>query len=248
VIRIMTRAVFVVLALLAAASTASAQRWGRGATPDAGVCFYQDASFRGDYFCARSGESIRSMPNGMNDRISSIRVFGNAEVTVFKDVDFRGGSQRFDSNIRSLVNEGWNDRISSIRVQAAGSGRFGDRRSEGDRRREDPDVLVRRAYQDILQRDPDPAGLRIYRSHVIDDGWTEEQVRSALRSSPEFRELTTMTPAKAREVVRRAYLAVLQREPDAGAQGYINHVLRDKWSQQDVEQELRKSPEYRNKR
>jgi hypothetical protein len=248
VVRNMMRALFAIVALLAASSTASAQRWGRGPTPDAGACFYEDANFRGDYFCARTGESIHSMPNGMNDSISSIRMFGSAEVTVFRDVDFRGGSQRFDSNIRNLANEGWNDRVSSIRVQAAGSSRFGDRRPEGDRRREDPDVLVRRAYQDVLQRDPDPVGLRTYRSHVIDDGWTEEQVRSSLRRSPEFRELTTMTRAKAQEIVRRAYLAVLKREPDGGAEGYINNVLRDKWSQQDVERELRKSPEFRNKR
>jgi hypothetical protein len=242
------RTLFAIVALLAASSTASAQRWGHGPTPGAGACFYQDANFRGDYFCARSGESISSMPNGMNDGISSIRLFGSAEVTVFKDVDFRGGSQRFDGNIRNLVDEGWNDRISSLRVQAAGSGRFDDRSSRDNRRGPDPDVTVRRAYQDILQRDPDPAGLRMYRSHIIDDGWTEEQVRAALRSGPEYRELTTMTRPKAQEIVRRAYLAALKREPDAGAEGYVNNVLRNKWSQEDVERELRKSPEYRNKK
>lgn len=247
-VRNMMRTLFVIVALLAASSTASAQRWGREATPGAGACFYQDANFRGDYFCARSGESISSMPNGMNDRISSIRLFGSAEVTVFKDVDFRGGSRRFDANIRNLVDEGWNDRISSLRVQAAGSDRFGDRSSRDNRRGPDPDVIIRRAYQDTLQRDPDPAGLRMYRSHIIDDGWTEEQVRAALRGSAEYRELTTMTRPKAQEIVRRAYLAVLKREPDAGAEGYINNVLRNKWSQEDVERELRKSPEYRNKK
>ena len=55
-----------------------------------------------------------------------------------------------------------------------------------------------------------------------------------------------MTRAKAEEIVRQAYLAVLKREPDQGSQGYVNRILRDKWTQQDVERELRRSPEYRN--
>ena len=47
--------------------------------------------------------------------------------------------------------------------------------------------------------------------------------------------------------MRRAYLSVLKREPDAGSQGYVDRVLRDQWSQADVERELRKSDEYRNR-
>ena len=92
-------------------------------------------------------------------------------------------------------------------------------------------------------RYPDPA------VQILDDRWTEEQVRESLRSSPEFREKVTMTREKAEAIVRNAYLAVLKREPDAaGSQGYINSVLRDKWSQEDVERELRKSPEARERR
>ena len=52
---------------------------------------------------------------------------------------------------------------------------------------------------------------------------------------------------KAEEIVRRAYHSVLGREPDAGARGYVNRVLRDKWTQQDVERELRRSAEYRQR-
>jgi hypothetical protein len=58
-----------------------------------------------------------------------------------------------------------------------------------------------------------------------------------------------LTRPKAAEMVRRAYLAVLKREPDpAGAEGFINAAMKNKWSQADVENELRKSPEYRNKK
>jgi TorA maturation chaperone TorD len=112
-------------------------------------------------------------------------------------------------------------------------------------RHEDADRIVRRAYQDILDREPDEAGLRQYRSRIIDDGWSEAQVREALRKSPEYRQKNTMTRQKAQEIVRRAYLAVLKREPDAGSRGYVDRVLREKWTQSDVERELRRSPEYR---
>jgi hypothetical protein len=113
------------------------------------------------------------------------------------------------------------------------------------RGRDDADRIVRRAYQDILDREPDEAGLRQYRSRIIDDGWSEAQVRDALRKSPEYRQKSVMTRQKAQEIVRRAYLAVLKREPDAGSRGYVDRILRDKWTQSDVERELRKSPEYR---
>jgi len=111
----------------------------------------------------------------------------------------------------------------------------------------DVDRIVRRAYEDILDREPDATGLRLYHSRMIDDGWSERDVREALRKSPEYRQKSTMTREKAEEIVRRAYLSVLGREPDPGSRSYVDKVLRDHWSEQDVARELRKSPEYRNK-
>ena len=231
-----TCALFAGFVMLAASSTAAAQRWGRGPFPREGVCFFKDPNFNGDYFCAGIGDSFGKVPDDMNDRISSLKVFGRAEVTVFRDARFGGGSTSFRGNIKNLKNEGWNDRITSLRV--GGSSLGGGH---------DPDRIIRRAYQDILHREPDEGGYRQYRNRIQKDGWTEEEVRNSLRSSPEYRELSTMTPAKAQDIVRRAYLSVLKREPDAGSQGYVNRVLRDSWSQADVERELRKSDEYRNR-
>jgi hypothetical protein len=243
-------------ALLTLSSTALAQRWGREEVPREGACFFKDPNFHGEYFCIRTGRNVGSVPGDMNDRISSIRIFGRAEVTVFKDVQFDGRSERFDTDIRNLKAEGWNDLISSVRVRHISGGGFDGRRDDnrgfGRRddvgRRDDPDRIVRRAYQDVLDREPDQAGLRLYRSRIIDDGWSEAQVREALRTSPEYREKSTMTMPKAQEVVRRAYLAVLGREPDPGSRSYVVKVFREHWSQEDVERELRKSPEYRNSR
>jgi hypothetical protein len=237
-------------AALVASSPASAQRWGRERTPRDGACFYKDADYRGDYFCVRAGDDLSSLPPGMNDKISSIRIFGRAEVTVFKDHHFEGRSARVDGDVRNLRRSDWNDRISSIEVRGPSRGdhgRSGDRRSSG-RYQQDADRIVQRAYKDVLDRQPDAAGLRLYRSRILDDGWTENQVRDALRSSPEYRTKNAMTRPKAQEIVRQAYLSVLKREPDAGSRGYVDRVLRDHWTQQDVERELRKSPEYRNRR
>jgi hypothetical protein len=238
--------------MLGAPSVLLAQHWGHAKFPREGVCFFKDPNFRGDYFCADAGDSMSSVPDDMNDRISSIRIFGPAEVIVFRDVRFGGDSTRFRGDIGNLKDEGWNDRISSIRVRDSydnDQGRpydnhQGGRPSYGSR---DADRIVQRAYQDILHREPDPGGLSQYRSRIIDNGWTEAEVRNSLRSSPEYRELTTMTPAKAQEIVRRAYLSVLKREPDSGSRGYTDRVMRDHWSQEDVERELRNSAEYRDR-
>jgi hypothetical protein len=253
-----TRTLFVVVAL-ALPSAAMAQRWGRGPFPGNGACFFRDAEYRGEYFCVPAGENVGRVPEDMNDQISSIRIFGRAEVSVFRDVRFNGGSLRFDHSVRDLRDERWNDRISSMRVEIGSrDGEFrgrpddrdrGDDRGRSDERRDQGDVdrIVRRAYQDVLGRDPDDAGIRQYRSRMIDDGWSEAQVRDSLRASPEYREKVTMTRPKAQEIVRRAYLNVLKREPDPGAEGWIQNVLTKNWSQEDVERELRNSPEYRQR-
>ena len=240
--------------LIGIAGPASAQGFGRR-TPREGACFYEGANYRGDYFCVEAGDEVASVPSELNDEISSIRIYGNAEVVAFEDVRFRGDKITVRDDVRDLDDRDFNDTLSSVRVLSRRSDRDSgdrgrDREVERPRQmapRVDPDVIIRRAYEDILQRAPDAAGLRLYRSRIIDDRWTEQDVRQALRTSPEFREKTTMTPEKASEIVRRAYVNVLKREPDAGSKGYVDKVLREKWTQDDVERELRKSDEYRRK-
>jgi hypothetical protein len=248
--------VVVVFAVLAVPSVWAQPRWGRPKEPRAGACFYRDVDFRGEYFCAGEGDDISAMPADMNDKISSIRTFGNVEIRVFQDVSYRGRSERFSSSIRDLRAAGWNDRLSSLRVggRSGGGGNrdrdfdYRDRPGSGWRDDGDADRIVRRAYQEILNREPDQSGLRLYRSRIIDDGWSEAQVRESLRKSPEYRTENTMTRAKAEDIVRRAYLSVLKREPDGGSRGYVDKVLNDRWTQFDVERELRKSSEYRGGR
>jgi hypothetical protein len=95
-----------------------APTWGRTNTPDNGACFYR-GNFNSDGFCLEAGQSLSAIPNGMNGQISSIKLFGNATVTVFKDSGFSGDRQTFSSSISDLrygTNSNWADRISSVRV------------------------------------------------------------------------------------------------------------------------------------
>jgi phage-related protein len=168
----------VMTAVLGWAAPADAQRWGRPRPPRAGACFYQNADFGGDYFCVQAGDEYDQMPEGLNDRISSIRVFGDASVVVYRNPSFGGRQSRFNDDVHNLQSEGWNDTISSLRVRL---------------------------------------------------------------------DFARVTRDQAEEIVRRAYRNVLGRDPDPGARGWVDRVMRDRWSQGDVERELRRSPEYRNR-
>ena len=116
--------------VFAAAVSASAQEWGRPRVPQSGACFYEHIDFGGRYFCYRSGTSNDDVPRGLNNEISSIRIFGDAQVVVYRDGDFRGSSRHFESSVSDLRREGLNDRISSLRVDERRYGR-GDGRGRG---------------------------------------------------------------------------------------------------------------------
>jgi hypothetical protein len=47
--------------------------------------------------------------------------------------------------------------------------------------------IVRRAYQSVLNREPDAAGMRDYKARIMNDRWTEQQLVNALRNSDEYR-------------------------------------------------------------
>ena len=140
---------------------------------------------------------------------------------------------------RLMLVEGWSER--QVRSALGQS----DERAELDTA--SIDRMITRVYRELLTRDPDASGLSSYRRQVQEEGWNEADLRRAIRNSPEYRELTTMTEPKAREVVKRAYQAILGRDPDPGADVYVQKVWREKWTQRDVENELRKSDEYRNR-
>ena len=100
------------------------------------------------------------MPSGSNDRVSSIRVLGRTEVTVYADQRFRGASLQFEANAGDLQAESFNDLISSVQIRSTAFDGGRGRAGQPPFGSQNPDVIVRRAYQDILERDPEAAGLR----------------------------------------------------------------------------------------
>ena len=57
----------------------------------------------------------------------------------------------------------------------------------------------------------------------------------------------SVTREQAQATVRSAYRNVLGREPDPASAGWVDRVFNDHWSQQQLENELRNSTEYRQK-
>jgi hypothetical protein len=79
------------------------------------VCFYEHVNYRGASFCARPGDADRRL-GSFNDRISSIRIRGNAQVQVCEDFNFNGRCAVVDRS-RSNLGGRNNDIISSYRVR-----------------------------------------------------------------------------------------------------------------------------------
>jgi hypothetical protein len=201
--RYKTVGLLIATALLTNVAVASAQRWGREGTPGAGVCFYEHVNFDGRYFCTTAGATTAEVPSGTNDEISSVRLFGNAAVTVFREPGFRGQSTVIDSSIADLRGMGFNDRISSYRVDTSrGPNRGGppnrggtavlrdQGQSNGSRlSQREAETIVRRSYRSVLERDPDASGLRSWTEQVLANNWTQRDLENALRRSDEYRAL-----------------------------------------------------------
>ena len=147
---------------------------------------------------------------------------------------------------RHIIQEGWSEQ--DVRQSLRQSPEY----RSTSRRTTSADGIIRRAYRDVLNRDPDPRGRDTYRRAILENGWDEQDVRQELRRSQGRQGLRGSQPARgqdyATQIVRNAYLAVLHREPDAnGLRDYGARVVRDRWTQADIEKALRDSPEYRTK-
>jgi hypothetical protein len=113
------------------------------------------------------------------------------------------------------------------------------------------EAMVQHAYQEILGRDPDPNGLRNYTGKILNEGWSESDVRTALRRSDEYAAAAALRfrTASADRIIRHAYMDVLGREPDpAGLESYRRNILEEGWDEYDVRRALIRSPERREKR
>ena len=103
---------------------------GSGSMKANRACIYELPNFRGQSVCFNAGESVYSVFHSVkgewNDRIGSIRIFGNAQVTIYRHVGFDGASNVVTSDIpnvsqvRDNALRDWSREISAIRVERDG--------------------------------------------------------------------------------------------------------------------------------
>lgn len=216
------------------------------------VLCYSEPGFRGECLVVEAGSEIPDLakvrgPGGKkwDDRIASVLVEGPVVATLYADPRFRGERIETRREIRDLALrphgetglENWGRRVSSLKIawlQAPEPGRVTTQR-EADR-------LIDAVYHDLLGREPDYDGRQNYRRRLLDEHWTEQQVREALRRSREFRERNVEA------LVRRAYVEELGREPDAeGLRVYTRAARERGWTLRELRTELRNSPEARER-
>lgn len=214
------------------------------------VIFFSEPNYRGDFFIVETGaavEDLRRLPRpggSWSNAISSFRIVGVATVVGYADPDFRGPRLEISSSLGDLVAErrggapdvNWDNAISSLRVVAPRA-RSSTPEPRYDRRA--AENVVQRAYRDILGRNADADGLRSNREKLIDQNWTEDDVRNHLRRSSEFQALNPD------EVVTRAYREVLKRDPDPeGLRHYRDLFVNRGWTIPQLRAELLRSNEW----
>lgn len=102
------------------------------------------------------------------------------------------------------------------------------------------ELIVQRAFREVLNRSADPEGLRTYRDRLMFEGWSERQVIEQLQRSSEAR------GTNADEAIRAAYREVLGREPDANGLAHYRAKWREGWTQGQIRDDLRRSHEGRD--
>ena len=158
------------------------------------------------------------------------------EVIVFRDGSMRGEARRFTAGVRDMRNSGFNDRLTSYVVQPRGYGSQGRGYDNG-------------AY-----------GSGVYGNGGYgNDGYGNGGYGSgngAVYDTGRYRRDDPgryggggrrWTYQQAAVMVQQAYRRVLRREPDRDAQPWVDEVLKNSWSQRELEQALRNTPEARGR-
>ncbi len=236
------------LTLLALAFTATIAR--AQPAPAGRVLLYTEPRFRGECLevpvdtVIENLELVRdSRGRPFNERIASLKVEGAARISLFEHSRFRGAVLILTRSVADLgeVSLGqrdaatWDRVLSSLRVepQASGSAAYFVWEPR------DAERALRAAYRDILGRDPDDKGARYFRGRMLDAGWSEEQVRDAIRDSDEFRNRDVGA------IIRRAYKETLGREVDPSGLATYTRALQRGMSEGQLRAELAHSREGR---
>jgi len=86
--------------------------------PDTGVCVYSETDYKGASACFQDGSDGTSLDSGLNDKISSVKVFGGSQVILYKD----GYNSEFLQIKENQANLGisypaWDNTASSLQVR-----------------------------------------------------------------------------------------------------------------------------------
>ena len=101
---------------------------------------------------------------------------------------------------------------------------------------------VTTVYRDLLGRDPDPEGLREWRTKLTAQKWSEKDVRKELMKSDEYKK------GGVDRIINSAYMTVLGRAPDpTGRRIMTEKITKERWGDKQVRAALRDSDEYRKK-
>ena len=91
------------------------------------VCVYEHIDYGGYEQCFDAGEGIPNLGR-FHDRISSVRIRGRIEVTLFEHNNFQGRQLTINSDVSDLRRfGGWNDQADSLRITSGGGRRDRDR-------------------------------------------------------------------------------------------------------------------------
>ncbi len=235
------------VALTAFTTALSAQPPSRNAGPGRAY-FYTEPDFRGEVFVVEAGNNVNNLASlrdsrgqPFNDRVRSVQLEGPVRVLAFRNADFHSDSIWLNGSVRDLgafvigrdPRETWSRNVSAVQVEAVGRdvvvfARWNAR---------DAERVVRAAYRDILGRDADGPGLRLYVSRLVDAGWSDEQLRDSLRRSDEFKHRDLDA------IIRRAYHDLLGREPDASGLATYQRSLSRGMTEAELREDLRRSRE-----
>jgi hypothetical protein len=102
------------------------------------------------------------------------------------------------------------------------------------------ELIIQRAFREVLDRPADPEGLATYRNRLMYEGWSERQVIENLQRSSEARAI------KADDAIIKIYREVLKRDPDPNGLAHYRAKWRQGWTQGQIREDLRRSHEGRD--
>src|SRR5687768_12161381 len=97
-----------------------------------------------------------------------------------------------------------------------------------------PDAAIQRAFRTQLRRAPTQYELLRYRTLMVRNGWSEQDVRRDLADRTDYRAFRNDNSERPSAAIRSAYQDILGRDPDPeGLRNYRRKMVREGWTEQD---------------